>query len=345
MSAGFDENSCDIYLLSHASSTTDQYQSVWSKFLAFLESTNTQHSSVSVASVCNFLSHQAKVVGLKYRTVSGYRCALRLPILWASGVDINCLTSDQFLRGLFNFTPPIRCRPMPIWNMNVLLEFLQSDSFEPLASAPFIRLAQKTLCLLLLATGRRIGEMGGLSRCHVTDKGFLSLGRLPDFRPKHHDAGFQSPDPTIFSLAGDGSFDLGLCPVRAYKIYLKRSSEWLENPVSHSQDLSLWVSPNSSRLSVHQLSSLFIKAVKDSLSASGLSHNISVGPHQMRKLAASLAIAVGQDEGDVRLRMGFSSLTILRKNYVARVPPLKFSCVLPGGPYNYIAPDRLSDSD
>ena len=345
LSAGFDSDSSEIYLRSHTTSTTGQYQSVWSKFLEFLDSTNTPHSTVNVATVCNFLSHQAKVVGLQYRTVSGYRCALRLPILWASGLDINCFTSDQFLRGLFNFTPPVRCRPMPIWNVNVLLEFLLSDEFEPLDSVPFIRLAQKTLCLLLLASGRRIGEIASISRSHDSDRGFLYLDRLPSFRPKHHDAGFQSPQPSISYLAGDGSEDLGLCPVRAYRIYLDRSSTWLGSPPSQLLETPYWVSPNSSQLSIHQLSSLFIKLVQGSLHASGQVSNVKIGPHQMRKLAASLALDVGQNEDKVRVHMGFSSLNILRKNYVARVPPLKFSCVLPGGPFIYTASDQLSDSD
>ena len=150
--------------------------------------------------------------------MSGYRRALRLPLLWGCGLDVNCFTSDQFLRGLFNFNPPLKSRPMPAWNINVLLDFLQSSQFEPLDSVPFLLLAQKTLCLLLLASGRRIGEIANISRSHsVSRSGFVFLDWIPNFHPKHHEASFQPPCPSIHPLANDGSSDFSLCPVWAYK--------------------------------------------------------------------------------------------------------------------------------
>ena len=65
----------------------------------------------------------------------------------------------------------------------------------------------------------------------------------------------------------------------------------------------------------------------------------------MRKLAASLSHLVGQDENTVRTNMGFSSVTILRKNYVAKTQPPKLACVLPGGPFIPKSQSTLSDSD
>ena len=53
----------------------------------------------------------------------------------------------------------------------------------------------------------------------------------------------------------------------------------------------------------------------------------------MRKFAASYANKVGQVKERIRINMGFSSLKILRKNYVAKVPELKIHCVLPGGTF------------
>ena len=134
LASGFDPVSIRIFLLSHAESSTRQYQSVWSKFLSFLSLRRIPHRDTSVAVVCNFLAREATVNSLKYRTLSGYRCALHLPILWACNIDINTPASDRFLRGLFNHVPPVRAKPMPIWNINVLLDFLQSSRFEPLQS-------------------------------------------------------------------------------------------------------------------------------------------------------------------------------------------------------------------
>ena len=60
---------------------------------------------------------------------------------------------------------------------------------------------------------------------------------------------------------------------------------------------------------------------------------VDIGPHQARKFAASYASQVGQDEEFVRKVMGFSDVSIFRKNYVAPVPFLKMHCVLPGGTF------------
>ena len=54
----------------------------------------------------------------------------------------------------------------------------------------------------------------------------------------------------------------------------------------------------------------------------------------MRKLSASHAWKAGQDEEIIREIMGFASLMILRKNYIAEVPNLNIACGLPGGSFS-----------
>ena len=70
-----------------------------------------------------------------------------------------------------------------------------------------------------------------------------------------------------------------------------------------------------------------------------------IGVHQMRKLAATYAIQVGQSEQVVRVKLGFSTTRIMRKNYVAEAPPLREACVLPGGSFVPSRVHELSDSD
>ena len=149
--------------------------------------------------VCNFLTFQATVCKLQYGTVSGYRSALRLPLYWGCGLEVSNVVSDQFLRGLFNLFPPRRAAPMPIWSLNILLSFLQSGRFEPLDSVPAELLLQKTLCLLLLASGRRISEIAHLSRLFRLDQSgtSLTLDWVDGFRPKHDASGFRPGSPSI----------------------------------------------------------------------------------------------------------------------------------------------------
>ena len=346
IASGFDEETAEIYLKLHKKSSTRQYQSIWTKFLKFIRKNSITHQSVTVATICNFLAFEASQNRKQYRTLSAYRCALRLPILWSCKLDINCSTSEQFLRGLFNYNPPNKASPMPLWNLNVLLEFLQSPKFEPLEHAQYSCLVQKTLCLILLASGRRISEVANISRSsQLTSSGkAIELHWVPGFTPKHFGAGFRPTCPSIAYLATDASTDLTLCPIRAYRIFLDRSSSWKQS--NEGNDSVLWTSPkHSSPMSINQLTKLFIGLVKDSQNSYGLSLPRSIGPHQMRKLAASLSHLVGQDENTVRTNMGFSSVTILRKNYVAKTQTPKLACVLPGGPFIPKSQSTLSDSD
>ena len=175
-----------MLLLAHKDSTTSQYQGVWEKFMAFLSRKRLSVSDMSVGVVCNFLHYQASVMGRKYRTLSSYHSALRLPLIYACNIDVKCLTSDLFLRGAYNFRPPVKAKPMPKWSLNMLLRFLSGPLFEPLDSASHLRLTQKTLCLL--ATGRRISEITNLSRISLRiplDGSVTSMGPGFCFQTQH----------------------------------------------------------------------------------------------------------------------------------------------------------------
>ncbi|CAL4076560.1 unnamed protein product [Meganyctiphanes norvegica] len=144
----FSDQTISILCLAHKPSTTSQYQSVWSLFLNFLADrglTSLDMTEVScVGIVCDFLAYHSSL-GKQYRTIASYRSALRHPILFTCGVDIRSEASDLFMRGLFNFHPPVRSRPMPLWSLASLLDFLCGPPFEPLESASFRALIRKTL--------------------------------------------------------------------------------------------------------------------------------------------------------------------------------------------------------
>ena len=224
--SGFSQDSIDVTSQAHRESTLRQYQTVWLYFLDFLARNNLSMSDVSAVTVCNFLSFHAKAFGRKYRTLAAYKSALRHPILLACGVDINSLTTDFFLRGLFNFNPPVRAKDMPKWSLEELLVYLQCPLFEPLRSAPFSKLLQKTLCLLLVASGRRIGDIASLSRLSSPHPTYdaLILKWVDGYVPKFRSNRWSPSVPSVGRLASDASlypsgvigniclgFRLGLC--------------------------------------------------------------------------------------------------------------------------------------
>ena len=345
---GLTHDSANMTFLAHKVTTTRQYQGIWLKFYNFLLSQNVPHDRISIGIVCNFLCFHCTTHNRKYRTLATYRSALRHPLLFALDLDVNAVCSDLFMRGVFNYVPPVVAKSMPSWNLNSLLNFLLCPVFEPLESADYKRLTQKTLCLILLASGRRISEVANISRTslELPSLSSLSLGWVPGFLPKTHSPSHQPSCPSIGYLSSDNGSSLPLCPVRAYRIYLARSSSWLADAPPHLHHHYLWSHQRNPRpASISYLSSKFRDLVADSRRFNDLDPGVDAGPHQMRKLSASYALQVGQNEDKVVRVMGFASSKIFRKNYVSWVPPLTVPCVLPGGPFFPQGVVDLSDTD
>ena len=106
---------------------------------------------------------------------------------------------------------------------------------------------------------------------------------------------------------------------------MNRSQEWLNTVSPEFWPLGLILVPGTaSPASDIFISGLFKSLVKDFywllggaralLRADKTIMEDAIGVHQMRKLAATYAIQVGQPEDVVRVKLGFSSVTIMRKS-------------------------------
>ena len=125
---------------------------------------------------------------------------------------------------------------------------------------------------------------------------------------------------------------------------MERTRELLDEVPLSLRHPCLWIKPRTVvQWSKASLTKCFVNVVRDSRIYNDLAVPAEIGPHQMRKLSASYAALVGQPETLVCKVMGFSSKKIFRKNYVAWVPPLLVSCVLPGG--TFLAVNCNDDSD
>ena len=111
---------------------------------------------------------------------------------------------------------------MPFWSLNNLFELLNSIRFEPLASKDIEVIREKLLVLILLATGRRIGEVANLSLKYTTLRSgnVIKLCWIPGYRPKHYTQNFQPKPPIFDALESEEPDDLLLCPRRAFLIYV-----------------------------------------------------------------------------------------------------------------------------
>ena len=324
MGNNYSKFAIDIMLQQHRESSVRQYQCIWEKFLAFLDSNNIIHVDIALSTVFNFLAFHAKQFQRAYRTLAAYKCALKHPLYYNSGLIIDTIESDTFMKGLFNMIPPKRCAPMPSWSLNDLLRYLRDGPFEPLEQVGWELLTQKTLALFLLASGRRISEIANISRdCYMKDN-FMFLKWLPAFKAKHYTSSFQPIDPSISKLESDDS-DRLLCPVRAWEIFSLRRAR----VINHVNNDCFWT------LSLNSLSRVLISLVAASRRFSDCATSVAIGPHHLRKFAASysktfLVRSIKHEKLLVR-QMGCSSISVLKRVYINQVPPVKFTCVLPLG--------------
>ena len=342
---GFSSQTLNTWAQHHAVSTINTYQHSWAMFLEYLSVQGIEHSKVRESDVYNFL--QTHLESRKaHRTLLKYRAAFIQPFKVCFNIDLNTDFAGQFARASERINPPVVSAPMPTWTLDVLFSFLNGPQFEPLEECDMRHLKWKTLALIFVATGRRASGIANLSRDSFKwgDDGFLYLKWVKSFRPKNfllveranvkrRAKGLPVPPncPSIFPLVVGSQGNNLLCPVRAYNIYIKRTSG------EGFSDLFLWYhGKNKGKVNVQSISAIFSNLVRQAKRSAGIMNNDPIGPHQCRKLAASYGALLcnsERDENRLRERMGFSALSVLRKVYIRDVPPLTHAFVTPGGIY------------
>ena len=220
---GFSRQAIDLINNDHKPSTLNQYQGVWKKFLKFLKDHGIADKDIDVSIVANFLALHADLFQRAHSTISAYKCALADPLLIYMGISLDVRAIEKLLKGLYRLRPPPRDGRMPRWSLSDVLAYLRGPPFEPLESASWKYLLQKTLILFLLATGRRISEVSEIHRVARVKGNLVYLRWLPGFSAKWESESFTAKEPTISKLVPFKSGDELLCPVRAWKIFcLKR---------------------------------------------------------------------------------------------------------------------------
>ena len=201
------------------------------------------------------------------------------------------MSSDPFLNDLVRSFYIQRLRSpqlFPTWDLNKVLAYLRSEAFEPLESKDLRTLTMKVLFLVSLATAKRVGELHALSRVVSFQGDELVLAYLNSFIAKTESV--NNPIPRFFHLkslreiAGNMEEEMVLCPVRALKIYLKRTSSLPDRPNS------LFISPKrpSRAISKNALSFFLRKVILD---AGAVRENEGPLPraHSIRGVATSVA--------------------------------------------------------
>ena len=314
------------YVLSrcHRSSTIKQYQGVWAKFLRFLTLENIRHHRIKIKDVINFLSFYSEVHTRAYKTLAVYKNALRLPLLFKLGLNIDTPLVYHYMKGLWAIIPPLAPSRMPKWDLNCLLIWLSSSEFFPPDKCNFYRLSQKTFFLMMLSSGRRLHEICALTKGFKEEGDLVKLFWPRWFRAKNHSLDHQPLDPSIRKLSHfkERRKELRNCPVLNWRVYLERRiGRQLD------EDSCLWERDQRGMFL------LFKTLILESQARAHLNMGIDIHAHHTKKLACSLCCKYWPDAKELHLEelTGNKRFGTLAKYYIKEVPELRVAVSLPFG--------------
>ena len=238
----------------------------------------------------------------------GYRTALSSHYS-ASVVDLSAQIFSNLIKSYFR-DKPVSSRILPSWNLSVVLDALKRSPFEPLSVATIKYLTLKTVFLISLATGRRRSEIRAVSFKNISStlEGANVVYSLPlkaDFLTKNQlasanlDISKAILVPSLKETLGPDLWrteDKFLCPVRALRIYLKRTKFMRRK----RQLLFLPISPNIDReIASSTVSSYIVQTIKFSYAEKGLvqtllDRGVKIKAHHVRSAASSWAFLRGK---------------------------------------------------
>ena len=217
-------------------STRSVCEAKWTIFTKWCLSNRVDFRAPPLKAIADFLLHLFQDRKLQPSTIDGYRSAIAYKL---GNSTINVSKDENLTRLLDSFhrDRPKGRRGIPSWNLSLVLHQLTTAPFEPLKEASLKHF--KTVFLLALGSGVSRSEINAWLHKnirHQSDWFKVSLYPSPSFLSKNQLAK-EGPDsvapmvipalaPTLDkSLKGDRS----LCPVRALRYYLHRTSDLRQN--------------------------------------------------------------------------------------------------------------------
>ncbi len=208
---------------------------------------------------------------------------------------------------------PVRPPSFPSWDLSVVLNGLLEPPLEPLESAPERILKLKVTLLLALASFKCVGDLQALSvseSCTEFAPGLVKafLRPRPGYVPKVLSTSFRSQVVVLQAFSPSSSSEGAdlhlLCPVRALKIYVDRSSQWRKS-------LQLLLCFGAGRRGLAASNHTISHWVRDAIS---LAYEVRSLPsphlpsaHSTRGVASSQALFRGVPLEDICMAAGWSS--------------------------------------
>ncbi|XP_069820999.1 uncharacterized protein [Dendropsophus ebraccatus] len=314
-SRGFSDAVIRTMIRARKPSSARIYYRCWKAFLRHCEACSAPPLPFSLAQLLAFL--QAGLdAGLALSSLKGQVSALSVffqrPL--ASVPQVR-----TFLQGVARIAPPYR-HPVPPWDLNLVLDAMQSPPFEPLQEVPLAILSFKVAFLVAVTSVRRISELAALS-CRppllVLHQDKAVLRPVASFQPKVVSPFHLNEDIVLPSFCPAPSHPREralhkLDVVRALRIYLSRTKS-----LRHSD--SLFVIPEGPRkgsaASKATLARWVRSAIAQAYRSKGKSPPFRIAAHSTRSVGASWAIRHGASALQLCKAATWSSLHTFSRFY------------------------------
>ena len=235
--AGFSAEVSERVVAPQKASTKLLYQGRWKMFQSWCQDLHIDPFQVTIPQVADYLLFLFSDRKLSPRSVEGHRTAIAHTLKFVSSVDIG---KDARLTALIHSFFKERPKPLnatPPWDLSIVLKVLSQAPFEPIDNPDKVSLkllTWKTVFLVLLASGCRRCEVHALQfkKIQRDDKWkWVTLFPLESFVSKTQlrTSGASVLQPVHLKALStvvppDLQQDRALCPVRALKAYLARTS-------------------------------------------------------------------------------------------------------------------------
>ena len=205
----------------HRQSTRKLYDVRWLAFVTSCRRKNRDPGVVDVPFLADYLLYLRNEKNLAGSTIGTYLASISSVWSRSSSTIVSRIPELTAILKSFRLGDNRRRFKPPAWDLNTVLQFLTSDTFEPLGSADLLRLTQKTVFLLAMATAARIGELHAIDVSHITfnecPTGQDHLALLWNFVVKNQSADQEGrifhPPPLANIIRPHDREDLFLCPV------------------------------------------------------------------------------------------------------------------------------------
>lgn len=294
---GFSKKIAELASKPQRKSSISRYNYIWKKFKDwYCNKYDTDPFKASVIEITEYLVN-LRDEGKAYATILTHKSAICTTLTHTTNKNHSKDSTLQSLLKHFRNNIPNKSVSVPDWNFQIVLAALSKEPFEPLNDTSIKYITMKTLFLTAWASAARVSEIHALStKCGhflmdsknryldlIADSGFIAKNQLAAEPPRKYRIN------AIRNHIDNNEPDCILCPVRALRIYKKRT----EQLRTESGRLFVCIAKKKD-MSVQSISYWLKRVIKLSYELTRpqeLDTLHRVTPHEIRAVSASFAVA------------------------------------------------------